>query len=112
MKTKKMFLGFAALIGFGLLITLNAFKPTAKENFTYWQYEAASADNIRNGASYTPIAAPTTAPCETGSDLPCVLQVDQSIDTQAKLDAYLHNTSMFPAQSDITNAAVYKKDAE
>lgn len=112
MNLKKLSLGLVALIGFGLLITLNAFTSASKKSYTYWQYESESIVDIRNGASYTPIASPDAAPCASGLDLPCVLRVDESVNTQAKLDTYLHNTSMFPSSADITNAAIYKKEAE
>ncbi|NTE05599.1 hypothetical protein G6M26_20390 [Agrobacterium tumefaciens] len=112
MNLKKMSLGLVALVGFGLLITMNAFTSISKQDFTYWQYESGRLNEIREGASYSPIATPNVAPCESGSDLPCVLKVDASIDTQDKLNTYLHNTVTFPTSSDITNAAMYKKEAE
>ncbi|GGE41332.1 hypothetical protein EV200_101664 [Pedobacter psychrotolerans] len=112
MNLKKMSLGLVALVGFGLLITMNAFTSISKQNFTYWQYESGRISDIREGASYSPIAAPSVAPCENGTDLPCVLKVDASIDTQDKLNTYLHDTATFPTASDITNTAMYKKEAE
>lgn len=113
MNLKKLSLGLVALVGFGLMITLNAFTNAGeKKSFAYWQYDAGDVTDIRDGASYTPIAEPNTQPCEAGAELPCVLKVDESIDTEAELDTYLHNTSMFPNAPSITNSAVYKKDAE
>ncbi|WP_157263228.1 hypothetical protein [Pedobacter sp. R20-19] len=112
MNLKKMTLGLVALVGFGLLITLNAFTTFSKQNFNYWQYDSRKLSDIREGASYSPIPAPDAAPCESGSDLPCVLKVDASIDTQDKLNTYLHDRATFPTSGDITNAAMYKKEAE
>ncbi|WP_316831446.1 hypothetical protein [Pedobacter aquatilis] len=110
MNLKKLSLGLVALVGFGLIVTLNAFtdvKP--KTGYTYWQFESDDVSDIRDGASYTQIPVPTSSPCETGSDLPCVLKLDESIDTENELDAHLKNTSVFPANSDIMNVAIYKK---
>ncbi|MCX2586090.1 MULTISPECIES: hypothetical protein [unclassified Pedobacter] len=112
MNLKKLSLGLVALMGFGLLITLNAFTSASKKSYTYWQYESGSLNDIRNGASYTQISEPNESPCANGLDLPCVLRVDESINTKDELDTYLHNTSMFPSSADITNAAIYKKEAE
>ncbi|WP_316801190.1 hypothetical protein [Pedobacter frigidisoli] len=102
--------GLVALIGFGLAVTLNAFtevKP--KTDYSYWQYESDDAGDLRDGASYTQISAPTSSPCETGVDLPCVLRLDESIDTEGELDSHLKSTVVFPTDNDIMNVAIYKK---
>ncbi|WP_316735767.1 hypothetical protein [Pedobacter aquatilis] len=113
MNLKKLSLGLVALVGFGLVITLNAFTAkTEKKAYSYWQFDSGNVSDIRDGASYTPISAPSSTPCESGVDLPCVLKVDESIDTEAELNTYLHDTNMFPNANSITNSAVYKKDAE
>ena len=114
MNLKKLSLGLAALIGFGLMITLNAFtNSNEKRADRYWQFNSGSTSDIRDGSNYTELSTPPSqSPCEVGDDLPCVLKVDASIDSQSDLSAYLQNTAMFPDASAITSAAIYQKDAE
>jgi len=113
MNLKKISLGLVALVGFGLLITLNAFSNgEAKRVDRYWQFNSGSVGDIRTGTSYTEISAPAESPCEDGTDLPCVLKVDASISSQSALDTYLHNTTVFPSPGDITSSALYQKEAE
>ncbi|MNK46502.1 hypothetical protein D3C87_652870 [compost metagenome] len=111
MKRNKILFGLAALvIAFGLIFTTSAFKSkTSTKSFTYWQYEPGTMTGIRDASNYTPIAEPIEQPCESGEDLPCVLRVDESIDDEGKLDAYLNNLTTFPSDQDIVDHAIYKK---
>lgn len=112
MRKFQLTFGLVALIGFGLFFTMNGFIGDKNNKaYTYWQFDANSTSDIRTGTMYTKIIDPEAPTCAEGSDLPCVLQVEQSIDTQAELDTYLKNTSLFPNPEDITASALYQKQA-
>ena len=89
------------------IFTLSAFK--AKKDSVYWQYTKNNHTDIRDGYSYLPTTTPEAEECEPGNDLPCVIEVDAAISTQALLDDYLRDTGNFPNDSDITDAAMFKK---
>lgn len=110
MKTNKLFFGLAALIlAFGLILGVSAFKT---KTYVYWRYQENNASQIRVGTSYSLITSTEPEPCEDGDDLPCVLKVDASINTQAALHTYLQDNSIFPTEMSITNFALYKKAGE
>ncbi len=99
--------GLVALVmAFGLVFTVNA---TKKKDSVYWQYTKNNHTDIRDGYSYLPTTTPEAEECDPGNDLPCVIEVDASISTQALLDDYLRDTGNFPNDSDITDAAMFKK---
>ena len=105
---KKLMFGLVALVmGFGLVFSVSA---TKKKASIYWRYNKNVIADVRDGNSYS-LTTPAEE-CEAGSDLPCVIEVDAAIDTQAKLNTFLNNMSTFPNESDIVNAALYKKAGE
>lgn len=108
-KIKLILPALALILGLTVVFTQSAFKSNTKKADVYWQYNQNSDAGIRTGTNYTLTSAPDEVGCD-GSELPCVLRVDESIDTQAELDTYLHNTTMFPNPSDITSAAYSTKD--
>lgn len=100
--------GLAALVlAFGLVFSVSA---TKKKASIYWRYDKNVIADVRDGNRYS-LTTPAEE-CEAGSDLPCVIEVDESIDTQAKLTTFLNNMTTFPDESDIVNAALYKKASE
>ena len=101
----------ALAFGFGVVFTQSAFKQTQKSAYVYWRFDSNNASDIRSGAKYTLIASPTEPTC-TGNELPCVLKVDESIDSQSDLNTYLNDTGVFPNDASITTSALYKKDGD
>lgn len=110
MKTlKSLTLGLAALVMvFGLVMSVSAFK--AKKTSIYWSYDLNTETGARSGYNYSPISNPSSPGCDDGEEMPCVLQVDESIDTQAKLDNYLSTT--FASDAAVTASAYHTKSAE
>ncbi|WP_199119753.1 hypothetical protein [Pedobacter sp. ASV28] len=104
---KSLIFGLAALcLAFGLMFSVSAFK---KKTNVYWQYTKNNHTDIRDGYSYSQVTSPEAEACDPGNDLPCVLEVDASISSQALLDDYLRDTNIFQNDSDITDAAMFKK---
>ena len=111
MNLKKLSLGLVALVGFGLMITMNAFTTKSeKKAYSYWQFNSNNITDVRTGSMYTKITNPEAPACAEGDDLPCVLRVEEGINTTTLLNTYLHDTSVFPNPNDITTAALSKKE--
>lgn len=103
---KKVVFGLVALIvAFGLVFTVSAFKK--KRASIYWQYNLNVETGARSGYNYSPIGNPNSPGCDDGEEMPCVLQVDESIDSQAKLDNYL--STNFATEADVTASAFHSK---
>lgn len=105
LKSKLPFL--TLLLGMGIVFFQSAFtvKPEKRVS-TYWRFDSSSSSDLRDGTEYTNISDPDAPSCPTGTDLPCVLEVDESIDTEAELTTYL---ATFPNDAAITTSAVRKK---
>jgi len=111
MNFKKWSLGLAALVGFGLMITLNAFTNTnEKRAYSYWQYNLNAQAGSRVATNYTLISDPESPGCDDEPEVPCVIRVDQNIDTPAELSTYLNTTYSNDAQ--VTTNAFHKKSAQ
>ncbi|MGJ1342185.1 MULTISPECIES: hypothetical protein [Sphingobacterium] len=104
---KKLMFGLVALgLAFGLMFSVSAFKAK-KATFTYWRYDLNTQVGARSGFNYTQITNPSAPGCDDGEEMPCVIQVDESIDTQAKLNTYL--STNFPNEAAVTAAALHTK---
>ncbi|UKT65051.1 DUF6520 family protein [Pedobacter mucosus] len=111
MKNLKIKLPFLALLlGLGIIFTQSAFTVApVKRAVTYWFFNSSDPSDIRVGTQYSHIINPDPVSCPTGTDLPCVLEVDESIDTQPELNTYLNNMTTFPTDANITASALRKK---
>lgn len=111
MNLKKLGLGLVALVGFGLLITLNAFtNVTEKKAYSYWQYNLNTQSGSRTGSNYTQITNPESPGCDDVAELPCVIRADESINSATDLTTYL--TTNFANDAAVTAAAFHKKSME
>lgn len=111
MNLKKLSLGLVALVGFGLMITMNAFTEVKeKRAYSYWQYNLNAEAGSRLAANYTLISDPESPGCDDEPEVPCVIRVDQNIDTPAELSTYLSTT--FSNDAQVTTSAFHKKSAQ
>ncbi|MDQ8005259.1 MAG: hypothetical protein REI64_10700 [Pedobacter sp.] len=108
---KSLMFGLVALVMvFGLVFTVSAFKAkSVKKTTIFWRYNPNDASDLRNEEAYSIVANPGAASCDPGTDLPCVLEVDASIDDETKLHDYLNDMILFPNDADITASTSYKK---
>ena len=83
---KKINVGLLAIVlGLGLVFTQSAFKSTRLVQT--WVFTQTNSTNIHDAQNYE-LNAPQDE-CDALSSYPCKLEVDNSIDTQAKLATYL-----------------------
>ncbi|WP_421938449.1 hypothetical protein [Pedobacter sp.] len=101
----------ALIIGLGLVTLHSAFKTEKKTGYKYWRFDSNDPSNIRVANEYTLISNPQGPTCDNADEIPCVLKVDESIDTRMELGTYLQNTTLFPDDEDITSSAEYTKSA-
>ncbi|MGY3055242.1 hypothetical protein ACVWYG_003457 [Pedobacter sp. UYEF25] len=110
MKKSKFLVGIVALFALGLFFAINAFtNNTSKFADRYWRYNQNTQLGSRLGSNYTLITDPESPGCDDAQQMPCVLKVDQSINTQAKLNTYL---SGFTTDADVTAVAIHTKGAQ
>ncbi|WP_316825027.1 hypothetical protein [Pedobacter miscanthi] len=80
MKNRKLMFGLVALIGFGSLVTLNAFKSIQK-TLPQYQYmsSSSSATDVRNIANWEEVDGSTPS-CGTSGSLVCRYEFDGDVD--------------------------------
>lgn len=101
----------AILLGFGLIALHSAFTPAKEKRASvYWRFDSNSLLDARSGTQYTLIADPEAPACDDTPVMPCVIEVDESIDTQTELNTYLQATYSTPEQ--VRDASLFKKSGE
>ncbi|WP_316795199.1 hypothetical protein [Pedobacter agri] len=97
-----------AMLGVGTLTVHSAFTPEKKTRATaFWQFASNNLSDARTGSQYNLISDPEAPGCD-GTAMPCVIEVDESINTQAELDTYLHAT--YATNEQVRDAAIFKKN--
>ncbi|KLT63912.1 hypothetical protein [Pedobacter sp. BMA] len=87
MKSFNLKAGLAILIGFGLVVTLNAFTPSEKFTTLKFRYNLNTETGINNPSNWTDVSNVSNPSGCGGDDIPCLLQFDSS--EYANLSAYL-----------------------
>lgn len=77
MLNKKLMLSLVALIGFGLLFTLNGFKNTSPRQFQYKSNSTADA-SVKDMANWEEVE-PNTPGCGTDGNVVCRYEYDGDI---------------------------------
>ncbi|WP_175632349.1 hypothetical protein [Pedobacter ghigonis] len=107
----KSILGAAAMV---LILGASAFtisnQSTAEKKRTtvYWKYNANSQSLVFDENQYSMVGSPSATGCDDDPHpLPCVLEVDESIDTRPELETYLAG---FSTTQDIADSAISRKE--
>jgi len=108
MNLKKLSLGLVALVGFGLMITLNAF-TTNKVTTLKYRYNLNTETGINAVTNWTDVSNQSNPSGCGGSDIPCLVQFESS--EYANLSAYL---SANPTADDMEDSGrvISHKDVE
>ena len=107
---KKTIFGLLALIMvFGLVFTVSAFKSNenSKKQYTYWKYNLDEENGARNGFNYTETFSPDGEGCDDEEEIPCVIRVEDSIQSQSDLNTYLNN--QYDEDSEVMELAIHTK---
>ncbi len=107
---KSLMFGLVALVlAFGLVFSVSAFKQISakKKMYSYWRYNPNTEAGTLNGYNYIKIDDPQEPGCEDENEIPCIIQVDDTIISQPALDTYLNNT--FTTEDEVIQIAVHTK---
>lgn len=105
-----MMFGLVALtLAFGLVFTVSAFKAEKKsaKQFTYWRYDLDQENGALNGFNYTQVFNPAEEGCSNDEEIPCVIEVEDSVQSQTDLNTYLN--TMYTNDSEVIALAIYTK---
>lgn len=99
----------ALVLAFGLVFSVSAFKQISakKKMYSYWRYNPNTEAGTLNGYNYIKIDDPQEPGCEDENEIPCIIQVDDTIISQPALDTYLNNT--FTTEDEVIQIAVHTK---
>lgn len=107
----KSILGAAAMVlilGASAFTISNQSTSAKKRASVYWKYNANSQSLAFDENQYSLVSSPSVTGCDDDPDpLPCILEVDESIDTRPELETYLAG---FSTTQDITDAALTRKE--
>lgn len=81
MNIKKISLGLVALVGFGLLITMNGFTSNAKKTpvMVRYQFNSNVLTDLSNPIKWTEVTGTEPQSCGEPGTLPCVIEFDSNL---------------------------------
>ncbi|TKB98641.1 hypothetical protein [Pedobacter cryophilus] len=92
MNRSKIMGASALFLGIILAVSTVAFKPvkSSKRVNAYWRFDGNALSQSKTSSEYTLIDAMDIPSCDQLDEIPCVLEVDQSVDTQSELQTILN----------------------